>query len=266
VDRVALVTGASSGIGKACAARLHAGAWKVVGASRHGTSAGGCQGIIMDVDDDSSVAAGMATVLRDHGRIDAVVTCAGYGLAGAVEMTPISIAKQQLETNFWGTARVLQAALPALRASQDGRAVLMSSIGGLIGIPFQAYYSASKFALEGFAEALAYEVSPLGVRITLVEPGNVLTEFTERRQTLGNERPDDPYTRFAQKALGRMERDERNGIQPERVAAMVERVLSDRHPPRRISVGKLGERVGLPAKRLLPDRLFAWAARSSLGV
>ena len=112
-------------------------------------------------------------MLAGHGRLDAVVACAGWGLAGAVEQTPMADAQDQFETNFWGAVRVVQQALPAMRRQGRGRIVLMSSIGGIVGHPFQAFYSASKFALEGYGEALAYEVAPFGIQVTLVEPGNV---------------------------------------------------------------------------------------------
>jgi NAD(P)-dependent dehydrogenase (short-subunit alcohol dehydrogenase family) len=151
--RSVLVTGASAGIGQACADRLHAAGWTVTGASRRGTSSGGWTGLVMDVDEPESVRSGVAAVLAGSGRIDAIVTAAGWGLAGAVECSAIDEARAQLETNFWGTVRVVQEVLPAMRAAGGGRVVLMSSIGGVIGIPFQAYYSASKFALEGYGEA-----------------------------------------------------------------------------------------------------------------
>ncbi len=115
----------------------------------------------MDVDDDHSVRDGVAGLLERCGRLDAVVACAGWGLAGSVEDTPIDDARDQLETLFWGTVRVVQAALPVMRRQQRGRIVLMSSIGGVLGIPYQAFYSAAKFAMEGYGEALAYEVEPV---------------------------------------------------------------------------------------------------------
>ena len=160
--RWALVTGASAGIGRACAEELHAAGWAVTGASRRGTTSGGWTGLVMDVDDDDSVRAGVAGVLASGGRIDALAACAGWGLAGAVEQCTIGEAKAQLETNFWGCVRVLQQVLPAMRAQGGGRIVLMSSIGGVIGIPFQAFYSASKFALEGLGEALRTRWRPRG--------------------------------------------------------------------------------------------------------
>jgi NAD(P)-dependent dehydrogenase (short-subunit alcohol dehydrogenase family) len=221
----------------------------------------------MDVDDDASVMAGVAGILAEHGRLDAVVAGAGWGLAGAVEQTPIADAKDQVETNFWGAVRVVQAALPAMRRQGAGRVVLISSIGGVIGIPFQAFYSASKFAMEGYGEALAYEVAPFGIDVTIVQPGNVRTDFTaSRRDVKPPESGDDPYAAAVAKAVGVMARDEQQGAAPEAVAATVQRVLDAPRPPRRASVGKAGERVGVMAKRLLPYRVFEKAAKSSFGV
>jgi len=262
----ALVTGASAGIGRECADQLAAAGWDVTGASRRGTSSGGWAGLVMDVDDDASVRAGVAGLLAATGRIDALVAAAGWGLAGAAEICTIEEAKAQLETNFWGCVRVTQQVLPAMRAQRSGRIVLISSIGGVIGIPFQAFYSASKFALEGFGEALAYEVAPFGVRVTLVQPGNIRTDFTASRRTAQAAGSDTIYAAALAKAVGLMARDELAGAPAGDVAAVVRRVLGSPRPPRRVSVGKAGERAGLVAKRLLPFRAFEAAARGSLGV
>ncbi|HUE06939.1 MAG TPA: SDR family oxidoreductase [Acidimicrobiales bacterium] len=264
--KVVLITGASAGIGRATADRLHAAGWTVVGASRRGTSSGGWQPLTMDVDDDDDTSRGVAGVVREHGRLDAVVASAGWGLAGPVELTPIDQAKAQVETNFWGVVRVVQSALPAMREQRAGRLVLVSSIGGLIALPFQAFYSASKYALEGYAEGLAYEVEPFGIHVTLVEPGNIRTDFTDSRHKVDDTASDGVYAEAAAKAITLMEKDEKNGAPPASAAAVIERVLDARHPRRRVSVGKIGERVGIPAKRLLPHRVFERAAKSSLGV
>jgi NAD(P)-dependent dehydrogenase (short-subunit alcohol dehydrogenase family) len=266
MDKVVLITGASAGIGQACADRLHGAGWTVVGASRRGTSSGGWTPLVMDVDQDDSVTQGVARVLDEHGRLDAVVAGAGWGLAGSVEQTPMAEAKAQLETNFWGAVRVVQAALPAMRERGSGRLVLISSLGGVISLPFQAFYSASKFAMEGYGEALAYEVAPFGIEVTLVEPGNVRTDFTTSRRDVVPPDGVDPYGAAVAKAIGLMERDEANGVAPEAAAAVVQRVLESSRPPRRASVGKSGERIGLLAKRLMPYRLFEKAAKGSLGV
>lgn len=263
--KVVLVTGASSGLGAACADRLEQLGWTVIGASRRGTSSATWTALAIDVDDGESVTQGVDTILARHGRLDALVACAGWGLAGSVEQTPIVEAQAQMETNFWGVVRVVHAALPAMRRQGGGRLVLMSSIGGVIGIPFQAFYSASKFALEGYAESLAYEVEPFNVHVTLVEPGNFKTGFTHSRR-LVTPPPDDPYAHARDQVVAAMERDELHGAAPIDVAKVVERVLGARRPPRRVSVGKADERIGLVAKRLIPFRLFERAARRSLGV
>jgi NAD(P)-dependent dehydrogenase (short-subunit alcohol dehydrogenase family) len=263
---VAIVTGASAGIGKSCADRLATAGWAVTGASRRGTSGSDWAGVAMDVDDDAAVQTGIADVISEHGRIDALVAAAGWGIAGAAECTGVAAAKAQFETNFWGCVRAVQAVLPQMRAQRTGRIVLIGSIGGAIGIPFQAYYSASKFALEGFAESMAYEVAPFGVHVTIVQPGNVATDFTASRQFADGGAAAAAYADAMTRAVTLMERDEANGAPPPAVAATVLRVLDARRPPRRVSVGKAGERVGLVAKRLLPFRVFEAAARHSLGV
>jgi NAD(P)-dependent dehydrogenase (short-subunit alcohol dehydrogenase family) len=264
MTRVALVTGASAGIGHATADLLADRGWTVVGASRRGTGGAAWQGLVMDVDDDASVREGTARVLSEHGRIDALVAAAGWGLGGPVETTTIDEARAQLETNFWGTVRVTTELLPHLRQAVGGRIVVVSSIGGLIALPFQAYYSAGKFALEGWAEALAYEVAPYGVHVTLIEPGNFRTDFTASRRM--SAAPNGPYDAAVQRAIQAMERDERSGANPSDVAALIATQLDTGRPRRRISVGKPGERIGLAAKRGLPHRLFETLAKGSLGV
>jgi NAD(P)-dependent dehydrogenase (short-subunit alcohol dehydrogenase family) len=264
--KVALVTGASAGIGRACADRLAAAGWLVTGGSRRGTGSQNWRGMVMNVDDEEAVRAGVADIGQRHGRIDALVAAAGWGIAGAAEHTPVAEAKAQFDTNFWGCVRVVQAVLPVMRHQGSGRIVLLSSLGGVIGIPFQAFYSASKFALEGFAEAVAYEVAPFGIDITLVQPGNIRTDFTGSRQMAAASSDDPAYDAALAKAVGIMERDEINGAPAESVANVVSKVLAARRPPRRISVGKTGERAGLVAKRVLPFRAFEAAAKGSLGV
>jgi NAD(P)-dependent dehydrogenase (short-subunit alcohol dehydrogenase family) len=266
LPKVIIVTGASAGIGKACADRLYRSGWTVFGASRRTPSIVGWNPLTMDVDDDEAVTQGVSRVLREQHRIDAVVACAGWGLAGPVEHTTIAEAKEQLETNFFGAVRLVLASLPAMRAQGGGRIVLISSLGGLIGLPFQAFYSASKFAMEGFGEALAYEVAPFGVHVTMVEPGNIATEFTSSRRDVSVPEAGDPYSQASRKAIEVMERDEANGAPAEVVAGAIERVLMARRPPRRVSSGRFDERIGVLGKRLLPHRLFEKAARGSLGV
>ena len=262
---VILITGASAGLGRQCASHLANVGWTVVGASRRGTSDGSWPGVQMNVDEDDSVRQAFEGLDATYGQLNAVLACAGWGLAGAAEITDIGDAKAQFETNFWGVVRVVNAALPRLRAQGGGHIVIMSSIGGIIGIPYQAFYSASKFALEGYAESLAYEVAPFNIHVTLVEPGNFKTDFTAARRKV-DIAPDEIYNAANEKAIAVMERDERNGANPIDVAKVVVKILSSRNPPRRVSVGKFDERIGIMGKRVLPFRLFEKAAKSSLGV
>jgi short-subunit dehydrogenase len=258
-----MVTGASAGIGRATAEQLAASGRSVVGLSRREVAIEGMSWLAADLDTDAAEQAVTAGIER-LGGLDALVCCAGWGLAGSVEATTVVDARAQLETNFFGVVRATRAALPALRAS-GGRLVILSSIGGIIGLPFQAYYSASKFALEGWAEALWWELRPQGVSVSLLEPGNFATGFTDARRSVGLG-DEDPYASAQTTAIATMERDERGGQPPEVVARAVIKLLEQRRPPLRRSVGPASERVGLLAKRLLPQAAFAAASKSSLGV
>jgi NAD(P)-dependent dehydrogenase (short-subunit alcohol dehydrogenase family) len=220
----------------------------------------------MDVDDDRSVRAGVVAAIAEYGHLDAVITAAGWSLAGAMEYTTVDEAKAQFETNFFGVVRVVQAVLPQMRAQRHGHLVLISSIGGAIGIPFQSFYSASKFALEGMAEAIAYEVASFGINVTLVQPGNVMSGLTANRCVAESATTDSSYRNAFRRALAKMEHDERHGAASTAVADAVHRVLHSGRPPRRISVGKATERAGLLARRVLPFWLFEMLAKRSLGV
>jgi NAD(P)-dependent dehydrogenase (short-subunit alcohol dehydrogenase family) len=276
-ESVVLVTGAASGIGRACADRLAAAGWTVMGADRNaidgtagasGVSSSGASaawaGIVMNVDDEHAVRAGVSELLRLHGRIDAVVAAAGWGIAGAAEFTPLEDAHALFETNFWGCVRVVQAVLPQMRAQRSGRIVIVSSMTGVIALPFGAYYSASKFALEGFGESLAYEVAPFGITVTLLQPTNTATDFSPRICTEGD--TEGVYAAAATKAIAVTKRGLANGVPPARVAAVVQRLLESRRPPRRQSAGKAWERTGVITKRILPFRLFEAGSKKSLGV
>ena len=255
---VVVVTGASSGIGKATALRLHARGYKVYGASRRAQNGVPFETLTMDVDDDASVAAAIGRVLAREGRVDAVVNNAGFGILGAVEDTSIEEAKLQLETNFFGVLRVCRAVLPSMRAAGRGRIVNVSSLGGVFGMPFSGLYSASKFALEGMSEALRHELRPFGVHVTLVEPGDIQTEFTTVRRTTAASATNPAYQAGLRRAQAAAEKDERNAPPPEKVARTIERALAVRAPRLRYTVGMLGQRVVAVLRRLLPARTFEW--------
>ncbi|NLE45427.1 MAG: SDR family oxidoreductase [Chloroflexi bacterium] len=256
-NRVVLITGASSGIGRACADHLHLSGYRVYGASRSALTLDVPYGAIeMDVDDDDSVNAGVRRVLSDAGRIDIAINCAGFGIAGSVEDTSIAEAKAQMETNFFGTMRVCCAVLPVMRAQRSGHIVNVSSIAGVISVPFQGLYSASKYAMEGLTEALRMEVRPYGIRVILVEPGDLSTGFTANRMRTQASGKASPYTEALNRALAVAETDELHGPPPTEVAQLVERVIRKDSPRLRYTVGPWPERVAIFLKKILPGSWF----------
>lgn len=259
--RVVLITGASSGIGRACALHLHARGYRVYGTSRQAPAAvaeddsGPCM-IAMDVTCEASVQAAIALIMAREGRLDVVVNNAGYGIAGAIEDTRIDEAQAQLDTNFFGVLRVCRAVLPILRAQGAGYLVNVSSIGGLIAIPFQGLYSASKFALEGLSESLRAEVRPYGVQVVMIEPGDFRTGFTaERRSVAAAEQS--PYLARHRAAQAVMEADETGGASPDAIAQLLERIINMPAPRLRYLAGPIMQKFTvLVLKRLLPQRWF----------
>lgn len=260
--KVVLVTGASTGIGKSCAEHLLSRGYRVFGTSRKPSAAAATgpavEMIPMDVDDDQSVTAGVRTVLDRAGRLDAVLNNAGWGLMGAVEDTALEEAKAQLETNFFGVLRVCREVLPVMRKQGAGHIVNISSLGGIVGLPYSSMYSASKFALEGMSEALRLEVWRYGIRVVLIEPGDFHSNFTAARRMTKASGPDSAYREAVQKALAAQEKEERNGPEPDSIARLVERILRNNNPRVRYSVGMLSQRIVVPCKRYLPQRLFEW--------
>ncbi len=260
MGKVVLITGASSGIGAACATHLARNGWVVYGTSRNPVAAdvNGVRMIRMDVNDDDSVRDGIKLVVDKVGRMDAVVNNAGFGIAGAVEDTSIEEAKALFETNFFGILRVCRAVLPYMRAQGSGTIVNVSSIAGRIGLPYQGMYSATKFAVEGMTEALRMETRQFGIRVVLVEPGDFCTGFTSnRRQAVAA--AGSPYEEQFKHALAVAEHDELTGSAPELVARLVLRILGSRSPRVRYTVGAPFQRLAAAAKGVLPSGLFEWA-------
>jgi NAD(P)-dependent dehydrogenase (short-subunit alcohol dehydrogenase family) len=210
----------------------------------------------MDVRDDASVAEAVERILNEAGRLDVVVNNAGIGIAGAVEDTSIEEATDLFETNFFGVLRVCRTVLPHLRAQGGGTIVNMSSIGGRYGLPFQALYSASKFAIEGLTEALRFEVKPFGVRVVLVEPGDFRTEFTAHRRRVGSASP--AYQSRFERALERAEADEIGGSDPAAVARLILKIVRHPRPRLRYTVGSPVQRLLANIRGVLPGQLLEW--------
>jgi len=264
-DQVVLITGASSGLGAACAARLAQRGHRVYAASRRGSATDtGANALRMDVDSEASVQDGVNAVAEREGRIDVVVNCAGFGVAGAIEDTPVALAQAQFETNFFGVLRVCRHAVPLMRREGSGLIVNVSSIAGVLSLPFQGIYSATKFALEGLSEALSVEVRKFGIRVVLLQPGDFRTAFTAAR--LRVPATDPAYAERLRSALDVAERDEINGCEPERLARLLERVIHSRRPRLRYGVGPFHEQLLLQLRPVLPARVCRWLIARHYGV
>jgi len=253
VSRVALVTGASSGIGAATARLLASRGFRVFGAARTDPApAPGLEWVRMDVTDEGAVQAGVRDVLGRAGAIDALVCAAGYGVFGSVEETSLARARAQLETNFFGVLSAVRAVLPGMRERGHGRIVVVGSLAGRAPIPFQAHYSASKAALDALVLALRNELSGTGVWATLVEPGDIRTAFNDRTDW-GDPGPS-PYGERIRRAEQVIRASLLQAPPAELVAEAILRAIEARRPRVRYAVGPDSLLVPL-GRRLLPDSL-----------
>ena len=256
--KVVLITGASSGIGQACARHLARRGYQVFGTSRRPQPGAEepFEMIPMDVTDENSVRQGVATVLARADRLDAVVNNAGFGFGGAVEDTSIDEAREMFETNFFGMLRVCRAVLPHLRERRAGTIVNVSSLAGLVSQPFVGLYCATKFAVEGMTEALRMEVRPFGIHVVMIEPGDTRTGFTANRRPTQASQAASPYADNMQRTLAVIEHDENTGASSEAVARLLERILRSRSPRLRYPVGSAFQRFATAARKIMPAGLF----------
>lgn len=258
---VMLVTGGTSGIGRATARMLAAQGNHVIAAGLDAADLpeqetlgdGELITCNMDVIDPDQVHGIIATLPR----LDAVIHCAGFGIAGSAECTPMALARRQFDVNYFGVLQVNSFSLPLLRRTaarnhRPGRVIVVGSIGGRVGLPFQSHYSSTKAALEMYVEALRLEGMRHGIIATIVEPGDLATGFTGSRITA--EPDDSPYAEECRRSIARMAHDERTGAGPETVARVIVRALAARRPPVRVTVGA-SYRALMQLKRILPDRL-----------
>lgn len=269
VSRAVLVTGCSSGIGHAIAARLASHGWTVYATARQVATiedlAGrGCRLLTLDVCDEASMAAAVASVEAAEGAVGVLVNNAGFGLEGAAEELPMEELRRQFETNLFGPLRLTQLVLPGMRRQGWGRLVNISSVGGRITVPGGGAYHASKHAVEAMSDALRFEVRGFGIDVVLVEPGAVVSRWVEKSVADVERRidPAGPYARFDRAVARRLE-SAHHGVlalasrPPEAVARVVERAISSPRPRTRYVVPAVGH-LFTGARRVLPDR--AWDA------
>ncbi|WP_194921554.1 SDR family NAD(P)-dependent oxidoreductase [Catenulispora rubra] len=266
-SRATLITGCSSGIGRAAALRLHRAGLPVYATGRDPEALAslaevGISTLRLDVTDEASADAVVKRIVEDHGAVGVLVNNAGSGVHGAVEEVALDSVRGSFETNLFGALRLTQMVLPGMRAQGAGRIVNVSSILGRFSPPGGALYHATKHALEAYSDSLRMEVAQFGVRVSLIEPATVRTQFfaTALMQFAG--RPESPYQEFyddlATWAIAVHEGRTSAGrfaVPPEKVAAAIERAATARRPKARYPVGPLA-RAALTMRRLLPDAAF----------
>ena len=260
-DRVALVTGGSSGIGEHTARRLQEAGFTTYAVARRvdrmvALAEAGVTTFAMNVTDDASMTAGVDRVLAEQGRIDVLVNNAGYGSYGPVENVSIDEARRQFDVNVFGLARMVQLVTPGMRRQGSGRIINVSSIGGKFYEPLGAWYHATKFAVEGFSDSLRLELAPYGIQVVIVEPGPIRTEWNAlARDVLVKSSAGTPYERQAEGVRARMAAGDQPALSsgPDVVAKRIARAATTRRPRTRYPVGR-GARSVVTARRLLPDR------------
>jgi NAD(P)-dependent dehydrogenase (short-subunit alcohol dehydrogenase family) len=254
-QEVVLVTGATTGIGRAVAARLAGAGYRVFGTGRNPGRAAPLEGVTLlplDVTDDASVTACVAAVLAQAGRLDVLVNNAGIAVVGGVEEVTIEEARRQFETNFYGVIRMAQAALPGMRERRQGLVLNVSSVAGLMAIPFAGLYSASKHALEGLTESLRAELHGSGIRVALIEPGFFKSDLISA--TAPESRTIAAYDVVRGRVLNRLRQLDQRAAPPDPVADRVLELVRHPAPPLRSIVGREGTAARL--KRFLPARMF----------
>jgi short-subunit dehydrogenase len=259
--KVALVTGASSGIGTEVALALLKRGFIVYGAARRvdrmqALVDGGGKAVALDLVDDRSIEACVGGILAAEGRIDVLVNNAGYGAYGAIEEVPLAEARRQFEVNLFGLARVTQLVLPSMREHGAGHIFNVTSIGGKVYTPLSGWYIATKHALEGWSDVLRMDVAPFGIHVVIIEPGSIATEWAGiASSSLLATSGSGPYAPQA-KAFGRvLDRFASLGSNPRVVADTIVRALAARRPRTRYSMGA-GARLSLWGRAMLPDRAF----------
>jgi NADP-dependent 3-hydroxy acid dehydrogenase YdfG len=278
VSKAVLITGCSSGIGRATARRLAASGWTVYATARRLESiadleAAGCRTLALDVTDEESMAAAVRTIEDTHGAVGVLINNAGYSQSGAIETVPMDAVLRQFETNVFGLARLTQMVLPKMRDQRWGKIVNLGSMGGKLVFPGGGWYHATKHALEAVSDALRFEVRGFGIDVILLEPGLITTEFgnaavASMSEVDGPSAGDaataaagvDPYAKFnatvGAATAGAYDGPLRLlGAGPERVAKVIEKSIRKRRAPTRVTITP-SAKLSIPSRRLMPDRMW----------
>jgi len=260
MKKVILITGISSGFGKQTAELLAAKGHTVYGTVRRDVDIHpSVIGLKMDLTSLDSIKQAVKTVLQKEGKIDILINNAGMHTGGSIETSPIENIKLQMDTNFMGMVNLTREVLPAMRGEGGGTIINFSSIGGLMGLPFQAFYSAGKFAIEGFSEALRMEVKQFNIKVILINPGDFHTSnSSNRRNFLAPTGPEDPYNEQFTSTLAIIEKDEAKGWKPEILARKLVKIVECKNPRQSYIIASLEQKLAVVLKYILPGKIFSW--------
>jgi NAD(P)-dependent dehydrogenase (short-subunit alcohol dehydrogenase family) len=272
-NKVALVTGGSSGIGEATALKLQELGYTTYAAARrvermeHLTTTG-IRPLAMDVTDDESMQSGVEQIVAEEGRIDVLVNAAGYGSYGALEDVPLSEARNQFEVNLFGAAKLTQLVLPRMREQRSGTVVNITSMGGKIYTPLGAWYHATKHALEALSDCLRMELKPFGIDVVVIEPGGIRTEWpgiaAQKVRAVSGTGPYAPQGNAVADSLA-SESTQRRSSPPELIAKTIAKAVTARRPKTRYAVG-YGAKPMIFLHDVLPDSAFDAFIRRAVGV
>jgi short-subunit dehydrogenase len=273
-SKTVLITGCSSGIGRASALELARSGWTVYATARRPESIAdlgdaGCRTLTLDVTDEDSMRAAVDAVEQAQGAVGVLINNAGYSQSGAIETVPIEAMRRQFETNVFGLVRLTQLVLPKMRDQRWGKIVNVGSMGGRLSFPGAGSYHATKYALEAISDAMRFELRGFGIDVILLEPGLITTEFGDAASASMADvdvTQDDPYAQF-NAAVGAVTKGAyeggmaRLGAGPERVAKVIQRAITRRRPPTRITITP-SAKLSIATRRLLTDRAWDAAMRA----
>ncbi len=268
MQKTVLITGSSSGIGKATVFEFAQMGWNVIATQRHPEKEKDFNQLpnvtlyALDVTDLDSVIQTMSAAQKQFGKIDVVVNNAGYGVDGAFESMSDDIIEKQFNTNVFGLMRVTREAIKMMRPTGGGTIIQISSMGGKITFPLYSIYHATKFAVEGFTESLQYELAQFNIRMKLVEPGPIVTDFYGRSRQFIKPTETNQYDGFIQKFNDAAEKVMKDAEGPDVVARMIYKAASDNSSTMRYPVGKPGPLL-LKLRKLLSDKLYFLLVRKS---
>jgi NAD(P)-dependent dehydrogenase (short-subunit alcohol dehydrogenase family) len=258
MNKVVFITGISSGFGKQISALLAQKGYRVYGTCRSVCEHDPLVNVLtMDVTNLSAVQECIGQVLEKEGRIDVLINNAGMHSGGSIEVIPDEDVRLQMETNFMGAVHTIKTVLPSMRAQGNGTIVNISSIGGLMGLPFQGYYSASKFAIEGMSEALRMELRQFHIKVIVINPGDFHTHNTRNRKNFFSSGGNLAYEVQFRKSLSVIENDENNGWKAEILARKIVAILEKKRPAHRYVIASLEQKIAVLLKRMLPSSWFA---------